>query len=77
MCVCHTTEDECSRGDQESRSIADMGIVRRQEHDVANHHERGSEDEDDESSIDLPRNEGDQQIQESSNDVRWDGVQLL
>jgi hypothetical protein len=46
-------------------------------HDVPNHHQRRTANEQDRSSVDSPTNEWDQDSEEGADDVGRDGVELL
>lgn len=50
-----STEAECASHDEEDCSVSGLGIFGGEENDVADHHERGTAEHDDASSLDLHR----------------------
>ena len=47
------------------------------EHDIADHHERGGDNEEDIAFVEVPGQAGEENYKKCSNDVGRDGVQLL
>lgn len=77
MCVGQCAETECARGDDEGGAVSHLRVRGREEHYVADHHERGGGNEVDGAAVGAPAGEGDGDGEEGADDVGRDGLELL
>lgn len=79
MSVCESAKGECSDCDDECGSVADETLsgFRGEEHDVSDHHERGTEDEVSRATVSFGGDIGDQEGGDCSDGIWRDCAELL